>query len=376
MGWLHNVERGLENAVNTVFARAFRGEVEPIEIATRLTKELDAQAKLLNRDKRLVPNNFTVYLSTHDYDELAPMARAINDDIVPELRRHAGERHYVFNGPIRIDYECDPSLSVGRFRVSSESVATVAETGGAASTTAIKRAPLVLEVNGVRHPLLPPGFTIGRGSEADLRINDPGISRLHARVVVKQDAAGEVDVSVEDLGSTNGVIVNGQRVTNVALADGSRIEIGTDTRVNNGCVFISEGPGIFVGRSALIGPGVTVFDSDFHVVDARRRGTAPVPTGAVHIGDHVFIGAGAIVTKGVTIGDNAVVGAGAVGAYYGGRLAAAGHRVSFLVRRDYEVWRQHGLRVRSVQGDFTIRPVRAFRHAAEGTPVRWLHRVG
>ena len=135
MGWLHNVERGLENAVNTVFARAFRGEVEPIEIATRLTKELDAQAKLLNRDKRLVPNNFTVYLSTHDYDELAPMARAINDDIVPELRRHAGERHYVFNGPIRIDYECDPSLSVGRFRVSSESVATVAETGGAASTS-------------------------------------------------------------------------------------------------------------------------------------------------------------------------------------------------------------------------------------------------
>ena len=82
-------------------------------------------------------------------------------------------------------------------------------------------------MNGVRHPLLPPGFTIGRGSEADLRINDPGISRLHARVVVKQDAAGEVDVSVEDLGSTNGVIVNGQRVTNVALADGSRIEIGS-----------------------------------------------------------------------------------------------------------------------------------------------------
>ena len=227
MGWLHGVERKLENVVNNVFARAFRSEVEPIEIATRLTKELDSQAKLLNRDKRLVPNNFTVYLSTHDYDELAPMARAINDDIVPEMRRHAGERSYVFNGPIRIDDECDESLTVGRFRVDSEAVATVAESGGAASSTAIRRAPLVLEVNGVRHPLLPPGFTIGRGSEADLRINDPGISRLHARVVVKQDGAGEVDVSVEDLGSTNGVIVNGQRVTNVALADGSRIEIGS-----------------------------------------------------------------------------------------------------------------------------------------------------
>ena len=134
---------------------------------------------------------------------------------------------YAKSRPSRIDYECDESLTVGRFRVDSEAVATVAESGGAASSTAIRRAPLVLEVNGVRHPLLPPGFTIGRGSEADLRINDPGISRLHARVIVKQDGAGEVDVSVEDLGSTNGVIVNGQRVTNVALADGSRIEIGS-----------------------------------------------------------------------------------------------------------------------------------------------------
>lgn len=227
MGWLYDVERKLENVVNNVFARAFRSEVEPIEIASRLAKELDSQAKLLNRDKRLVPNNFTVYLSRHDYDELAPMARAINDDIVPEMRRHAGERRYVFNGPIRIDYECDESLTVGRFRVDSEAVATVAESGGAASSTAIRRAPLVLEVNGVRHPLLPPGFTIGRGSEADLRINDPGISRLHARVIVKQNASSEVDVSIEDLGSTNGVIVNGQRVTNVTLGDGSRIEIGS-----------------------------------------------------------------------------------------------------------------------------------------------------
>lgn len=227
MSWLHDVERKLENVVNTVFARAFRSQVEPIEIATRLTKELDAQARLLNRDKRLVPNNFTVHLSPPDYDGLAPMARAINDDIVPELRRHAGERRYVFNGPIRIDYECDPALSIGRFRVDSESVATVAESGGPASTTTIKRAPLVLEVNGVRHPLLPPGFTIGRGSEADLRINDPGISRQHARIIVQQDTQGGVAISIEDLGSTNGVIVNGQRVTNVPLSDGSRIEIGS-----------------------------------------------------------------------------------------------------------------------------------------------------
>ena len=230
MGWLHNVERKLENVVNSVFARAFRGEVQPIEIANRLQKEMDAEAKLLNRDKRLVPNNFVVQLSAHDYDELAPMARAINDDIVPELRRHAGERSYVFNGPIRIDYECDEGLSVGRFRVHSEAVATVAESGGAASTSTIRRAPLVLEVNGVRHPLLPPGFTIGRGSEADLRINDPGISRRHARIDV-QGADGEQQITIEDLGSTNGIVINGQRVRHATLSAGSRFEIGS-TRIS------------------------------------------------------------------------------------------------------------------------------------------------
>jgi 2-dehydropantoate 2-reductase len=65
----------------------------------------------------------------------------------------------------------------------------------------------------------------------------------------------------------------------------------------------------------------------------------------------------------LSIGKVAVVGAGAVGAYYGGRLAAAGADVRFLVRRDLEIWRQHGLRVRSVAGDFTIHPV-----AAAGSP--------
>lgn len=59
----------------------------------------------------------------------------------------------------------------------------------------------------------------------------------------------------------------------------------------------------------------------------------------------------------LSIGRVAVVGSGAVGAYYGGRLAAAGADVTFLVRRDLEIWRKHGLRVRSVHGDFDVCPV-------------------
>lgn len=226
MGLFDRVERKLEGAVNGVFTRAFKSDVQPLDIATRLEKELEAEARVLSRDKKLVPNDFTVTLSKHDHDRLVPYSRTLNAEIVPDLREHAAERRFVFNGPIRITYELDESLAKGRFNVRSEAVATVAETGGPASTTQIRRAPLVLEVNGVRHPLTPPGFTIGRGSEADLRINDPGVSRKHARVNV--DGEGDdLTITIEDLGSTNGIIVNSQRVEHARLDDGTRIEIGS-----------------------------------------------------------------------------------------------------------------------------------------------------
>lgn len=132
MGLFDRVEKKLESAVNGVFARAFKGDVQPVEIASRLQRELDSEAKLLSRDKRLVPNDFQVHLSTHDYDRLAPYSRTLNAEIVPDLREHASARGYVFDGPIHIEYVLDDSLPTGRFEVTSASVATVAENGGAA----------------------------------------------------------------------------------------------------------------------------------------------------------------------------------------------------------------------------------------------------
>jgi pSer/pThr/pTyr-binding forkhead associated (FHA) protein len=84
----------------------------------------------------------------------------------------------------------------------------------------------VLEVNGTRHPLQPPGLVIGRGSEADLRINDPGISRRHAQIRVSPAGQG-LQIDIVDLGSTNGIMVTGQKVQQAALREGSRIEIGS-----------------------------------------------------------------------------------------------------------------------------------------------------
>jgi hypothetical protein len=150
----------------------------------------------------------------------------LNAELATELRNHAREMGYVFNGPVKVVFELDSSLPTGRFTIDSEAVAGITPRTGRASETAINRAPLVLEVNGTRHPLQPPGLVIGRGSDADLRINDPGISRRHAQIRV--NAAGpQLQIDIVDLGSTNGIVVNGQRVRQAVLREGTRIEIGS-----------------------------------------------------------------------------------------------------------------------------------------------------
>lgn len=233
MGIFQRFEKGVEGAVSGVFARAFKGDVQPVEIAARLQRELDTEAKLMSRDKKLVPNDFTVELSPHDHDKLAPYAATLTRELGDELRTHAAERGYVFSGPIRIDLELDPHLPTGRFTVSSEAVAGVsvpepseaAPPSRPAQESRTRPQELVLEVNGMRHPLAPPGLVIGRGTEADLRINDPGISRRHAEIRVGQSADGTMDIV--DLGSTNGIVVDGHKVRHAVLREGSRIEIGT-----------------------------------------------------------------------------------------------------------------------------------------------------
>jgi Protein of unknown function (DUF3662)/FHA domain len=233
MGIFERFEKRVEGAVNGVFARAFKGDVQPVEIAARLQRELDAEAKLMSRDKRLVPNVFEISLSQHDHDKLAPYETTLANELGTELRSHAHEMGYVFNGPIKIVLKLDPKLPTGRFTVTSEAVAGVQ----APAVRTVERqplraagtgsgAPLVLEVNGTRHPLQPPGLTIGRGTEADLRISDPGISRLHAQIRVSGTGPSQ-QIDIVDLGSTNGISVNGRKVQRSALAEGSRIEIGS-----------------------------------------------------------------------------------------------------------------------------------------------------
>jgi len=223
MGIFSQAEKKLESAVGGIFARAFKGDVQPVEITHQVCKELDAQAQILSQDKRLVPNDFLISLSKHDYAHIFPYSKTLTAEITADVREYAAEHEYIFSGPICIQWEERPDLPVGRFLVASETVSDVDLPPSSAGL--LKSANLVLEVNGVRHPLTPPGFTVGRGADADVRINDPGISRIHAQFSVT-GAGPTLRVRITDLNSTNGILVDGRKVAEADLTDGSRIDIG------------------------------------------------------------------------------------------------------------------------------------------------------
>lgn len=225
MGGLQRLEHRLEELISGAFAKAFRSAVQPVEISAALQRECDNNAQILSRDRRLVPNDFHVELSPSDLDRLAPYDTALAEEMATQLRAYADQQSYSFPGPVRISFEAAEDLTTGRFRIRSRAQAKVT---GNATDTQVGRARAVLEVNGTRHPLLPPGLVVGRGTEADIRINDPGVSRRHAEFSVRADGGG-LAIRVQDLGSTNGMLVDGHRATATGLRDGSQVKIGNTT---------------------------------------------------------------------------------------------------------------------------------------------------
>jgi hypothetical protein len=173
----------------------------------------------------MVPNDFHVELSQPDTDRLSPYDSALIKELTLQLQEHAENQSYLFAGPVTIAFETADDLTIGRFRVRSQAHASVVSN---ATHTQVRRARAFVEVNGTRHPLQPPGLVVGRGTEADLRINDPGVSRRHVEFTVEESAGG-VGIGVQDLGSTNGMLVDGHRITSTRLQDGSEVKIGRTT---------------------------------------------------------------------------------------------------------------------------------------------------
>jgi diguanylate cyclase (GGDEF)-like protein len=108
-------------------------------------------------------------------------------------------------------------------RTTDASIAIVAPSGPAASATRAVLTVVSGPSTGRVFSLSSQGATvIGRGRQADVRIDDAGASRAHARIVPVRDGR----YAVEDLGSTNGTFVDGERVERTELTSGDRIHLG------------------------------------------------------------------------------------------------------------------------------------------------------
>ncbi len=209
MGLLDNFERGLERAVNGAFAKTFRSDLQPVEITSALRRELDTKAVVVARDRILAPNRFTVLLSPDDYAAMSEVGPSLIDEFILQVELHATQQRYSFAGGLSVTLKPDDKLAQGVVIVESVSVK------GAVVWTP------VLEINGTMHPLAVGRTIVGRGSEADITVDDTGISRKHVEILWDGKRG-----QARDLGSTNGSQLNGIKLVKAPLEPDSVIELG------------------------------------------------------------------------------------------------------------------------------------------------------
>jgi catechol 2,3-dioxygenase-like lactoylglutathione lyase family enzyme len=208
---LQKFEGRLERMVDSTLSKAFRGELHPVEIGRRLTREMDLQRRV-GVHGLIAPNAFVIHLSTSDFDRFENFLDALIRELEEAAREHARTEDYVFVGPVTVSALEDPQQRRGRFDIVSE----VRE-----GPSGLPAASIVM-ADGNRVVLGPETLTIGRLPESAIVVNDPNASRRHAEI----RRVGS-EVLVVDLNSTNGTRVNGAPVKERKLADGDQVVIGT-----------------------------------------------------------------------------------------------------------------------------------------------------
>jgi hypothetical protein len=239
---LRDFERRLEGLVEGLFASAFRGGLQPVELAKRILREMDA-GKTVGVNEVWAPNHFSFELSRSDFDRFQQAEGALASELERVVRDHAVERGWGLLGPPEMELRVDESLGKGRFRCEAsivegpdrmDPIPTPVAPGGVASfadgprppgsTAGVEASLLVIDegIVGRTVRIRKEVLTIGRLPECDVVISDPGASRRHAEIRHDGDA-----YVVRDLGSTNGTIVNGEVTPSHVLRSGDRITIGT-----------------------------------------------------------------------------------------------------------------------------------------------------
>ena len=249
MSVLRAIESKLESLFEGVFGRAFRTNVQPVELARKLVKEMD-EHRNVSVSRVYVPNEYTVYLSSRDRDQFASYEDQLRGELADYLAEHARRENYALLTPPRVLLATDDDLGVGVFGIATRVVQGDEAKPSAPSHTMIYRpesvpvpAPqpteaaspvdlgiereiAVLSWSGERREIERPRVVLGRSKEADVQIVDPNVSRRHAEL--RQEGAA---YWIVDLDSTNGTEVNGRRQKRAKLEHGDRIVLGASELV-------------------------------------------------------------------------------------------------------------------------------------------------
>ncbi|MDE9364397.1 DUF3662 and FHA domain-containing protein [Luteipulveratus sp. YIM 133132] len=337
MGLFDKLERKLEQTVNGAFAKAFRAEVQPVEIASAMRRAMDDRASSIGKNQRpIVPNVFSVELSDTDYSRLTAYREELSDELIASAMEHAETQRYTPGGPVAVTFQRSDKLETGVFRIrpstakhvdglqddaghddglddpardpglrsplssgtalplpgrerpapqedrparayderahqdpggyddrsgraqpspgldTGSASASPYSTGGEGYPAHGERYPADryessgdryeppappppprkrpqdrpwLDIDGERYPVMSAMTIIGRDDDADIILDDPGISRHHSEIRVTHDGPHLV-VTLKDLGSTNGTFVNGDPISSARLLDGDRITVG------------------------------------------------------------------------------------------------------------------------------------------------------
>jgi hypothetical protein len=240
---LRSLEEKIEGLVEGAFSRAFKTHVQPVELARKLAKEME-ENQVVSISRTYVPNEYVVFLSPRDREQFSSYEGALKKELSDYLLEHARDEGLALVTRPTVDFKTDERLGLGEFGIQAHLIQPPDEEQGQMEPqqadyghtmvyTPDKATPPPrdfmerprgrghITVDGKRHMLAGERMTIGRSRECEILIDDPNVSRRHAEL--RKTIEGWM---IADLGSTNGVKVNGRRVEHAVLKPGDEITLG------------------------------------------------------------------------------------------------------------------------------------------------------
>ncbi|MFT0761954.1 DUF3662 and FHA domain-containing protein [Scrofimicrobium sp. R131] len=219
MSFFDRFENAVEKGVNSVFSRVFKSGLKPVDVSSALQRAADDGLLDVAEGQGITANEYLVKVSPSDFTTLGEDGLgALSAELAEDLTNYVSKQGYALLGPISVSFEGSDQEFTGNLEVVAQR-----RRGPAAPAAGAVASPdhPIIDIDGEKWLLTEPVTVIGRGSEADIQVNDSGVSRKHVEFRITESG-----VILTDLGSTNGTFVEGHRVDAATLVDGNQIVIG------------------------------------------------------------------------------------------------------------------------------------------------------